>query len=181
MSHKICVAKILTAHGVRGEVKLKSFMEDETFFQKIVFFHDKNNEKLFTPSGLRGKKGDVYIASFKEINDRDYALQCKGTELYIDRDLLPEIEGENEYYIEDLVGISVFLNDTPDTPFGIVKAMHNFGAGDIIEIVQADTKQVHTFPFVETVITLVDIDDNKILLQIPEVDFARDEDGEGAS
>ncbi|MCH2038716.1 MAG: ribosome maturation factor RimM [Rickettsiales bacterium] len=162
---------MLTAHGVCGEVKLKCFMEDEAFFSSLEVFEAPSLNKDFRLLGLRGKKGDVFIASFEEINDRDQALQLKGTELFINRDLLPDIEDNDEYYIEDLIGISVYLNSDDHKPFGVVKAMHNFGAGDIIEIKESETGKAHMYPFTEAVITEVDIDRNSMILQIPETEL----------
>ena len=80
---------------------------------------------------LSAANGDVIIAQIDQISDRDSAQSVIGTNLFIDRNVLPPPK-EDEYYIEDLVGMNVICSDNKKC--GVVKYLHNFGSGDIIEI-----------------------------------------------
>ena len=173
MNNKIvCVAKILSPHGVRGEVKLKCFMEDLDLFIDLANFFNKKQTHNFSLESLRGQKKDVFIASFDEIKNRNDAEKWVNTEIYIQRDELPEIEEDDEYYIEDLVNIKVI--DKNSKPYGSIKAIHNFGAGDVIEILEESTSKRNLFPFTKEIITDVNIDQGFAVISLPEFEYAQD-------
>lgn len=166
-STSICVAKILSAHGVRGEVKLQCYMEDLDLFTNIDQFHTKDQRRTYQLNSLRGQKKNVFIATFEEIDDRNEAEQHRNTELFIDRAILPDIDEEDEFYIEDLKGLEVFT-ENHTIHYGKVKAVHNFGAGDVIEITEHASGQSLYYPFTKAVIPTINLDENYIELIIPE-------------
>jgi 16S rRNA processing protein RimM len=126
MHDKICVAKIVAAHGIKGQVKLKVFANDLSIYKKFLL---KNNEILLL-NKIQIKSPDVLIAFVSGINDRNLAETLIGTELFITKDQLPPLP-DDEFYYEDLVGIDVIVDNSK---IGIVSGVFNFGAGDFCEI-----------------------------------------------
>lgn len=122
----VTLAAIAGAHGVGGEVKLKLFTDDLSAFRSF-------NDGALTIKSLRGN-----IARFAEIADRTAAERMRGTALTVPRSSLPPLE-DGEYYHHDLVGLPAVSTD--GTTLGIVVAVENFGAGDVIEIERPDRKR----------------------------------------
>lgn len=124
------LAVIIGAHGIGGEVRLKSFADDLSAYR--VF-----NGGALTIRSLR-HGGNGAIARFDQIADRTAAEAMRGTELTVPRAALPPL-GEGEYYHADLVGLRV--EDESGRPVGIVASVENFGAGDILDIEKPDGKR----------------------------------------
>lgn len=127
-SPSVTLAVIIGAHGVTGEVRLKLFGEGPDSLKRFKSL--SAGAQTLTLKQLRpGNNGA--IARFAEISDRNSAEALKGTELTVARDQLPPLD-EGEYYHADLIGLAC---ETPDgEPLGMIVAVENFGAGDIIEI-----------------------------------------------
>ena len=130
MPPQICVARIGAAHGVRGEVKLWTFTEDPLAVKRYGPLASKDGARHFEVTHAREAKGHL-IATLKGVASRDEAERLNGVELYIARERLPATAAD-EYYHADLIGFAA-VNGAGD-PLGRVVAIHNFGAGDIIEI-----------------------------------------------
>ena len=126
MQNLICVAKIVAAHGIKGQVKLKVFASDLSIYKKFFL---KNNEILLL-NKIQIKSADVAIAFVNGVNDRNQAETLKGTELFITKDQLPQLT-DDEFYYENLVGIDVIVDNEK---IGTVSGVFNFGAGDFCEI-----------------------------------------------
>lgn len=126
----VTLAVVIGAHGVAGEVRLKVFAEDLKPYKSF-------NQGAFTLKSARvGSNGT--IARFAEIVDRNAAEAMRGTELTVPRSTLPPL-AEGEYYHADILGLPV-MTDTGDA-VGIVVAIDNFGAGDVLEIERPDKKR----------------------------------------
>ncbi len=128
----VTLAVIIGAHGVGGEVRLKVFAESIDRLKT----HNSFNDGALTLMSVR--EGNQIIARFVEISDRTMAEKMRGTELTVPRDALPPL-GEDEYYHTDLIGLPAVSTDGAD--LGRVVAVENFGAGDVLEIEQADGKR----------------------------------------
>ncbi len=118
------------AHGVRGEVKVKSFTDDPASMFKHGPLTDADGVQLFVPKSVRRAK-DHFIVKAEPHREKEAWDALKGTKLYLPRASFPPPDTD-EFYIEDLIGLTA-LSD-PDTPVGTVRAIQNFGAGDLIEI-----------------------------------------------
>jgi len=126
----VTLAVIIGAHGVAGEVRLKVFAEDLKPYKSF------NNGTLTLKSVRPGSNGA--IARIAEVNDRNAAEGLRGTELTVPRSALPLL-GEGEYYHADLLGLPAISTD--GEALGVVVAIDNFGAGDVIEIERPDKKR----------------------------------------
>ncbi|MFZ0177313.1 MAG: ribosome maturation factor RimM [Pseudolabrys sp.] len=164
MANRICVARIGAAHGVRGEVKLWSFTEDPAAVAHYGPLETQDGTRSFEIEALRAAK-DHFVARIAGVNDRDAAEKLRNIELYIPRARLPKIEEADTFYHADLVGLDAI---TPDgARVGTVHALHNFGAGDIIEIAPAEGGDPLMLPFNETTVPKIDVAARQIVVVPP--------------
>ncbi len=153
---------ITGAHGVRGAVRVKSFTADPASIVAYGPLEDEEGARRLALT-LDGTVRGLLIARIPGIADRDAAERLKGTRLYLPRAALPPA-GEEEYYHADLIGLAVALKD--GTPFGRVRAVHDFGAGDSLEIEQPDGAVV-LVPFTEAAVPVVDLAAGRLVLDPP--------------
>ncbi|HEV8467002.1 MAG TPA: ribosome maturation factor RimM [Pseudolabrys sp.] len=164
MANRICVARIGAAHGVRGEVKLWSFTEDPAAVAHYGPLETQDGTRCFEIEALRAAK-DHFVARIAGVSDRDAAEKLRNIELYIPRARLPKIEETDTFYHADLVGLDAV---TPaGARVGIVHALHNFGAGDIIEIAPAGGGDPLMLPFNETTVPKIDVAARQIVVVPP--------------
>jgi len=161
-AQKICVAKIGAAHGVRGEVRLWPFTEDPMAVIDYGPLSTRDGTRQFEVARARIAK-DHLVAIIKGVTNRDEAERLNGIELYIARDALPDTD-EGEYYHADLIGLAAI--DPQGTPIGTVTAIHNFGAGDIIEIAPKSGPSL-LLPFTDAVVPTVDLAAGHVVIELP--------------
>jgi 16S rRNA processing protein RimM len=163
MTPKICVARIGAAHGVRGAVKLWPFTEDPLAVMDYGPLLTKDGARQFEVANARPAK-DHLVATFKGVSTREDAERLNGIELYIAREKLPETD-EDEYYHADLIGLAAV--NAADEPIGRVLAIHNFGAGDIIEIAPPSGPTL-LLPFTNAVVPTVDLAGGRVVIELPQ-------------
>ena len=162
MAAPICVARIGAAHGVRGAVKLWTFTEDPLAVKRYGRLATKDGARHFEVASAREAKGHL-VATLKGVTTREEAERLNGIELYIAREDLPDTD-ENEYYHADLIGLAAV---TPaGQPLGQVIAIHNFGAGDIIEIAPPQGPTL-LLPFTNAVVPTVDLAGGRVVIELP--------------
>jgi 16S rRNA processing protein RimM len=160
---QICIARIGAAHGVRGAVKLWTFTEDPLAVKQYGPLTTKDGARQFEVATAREAKGHL-VATLKGIATREEAERLNGVELFIARDKLPATE-EDEYYHADLIGLAAV---TPaNEPLGQVIAIHNFGAGDIIEIAPPQGATM-LLPFTNAVVPSVDLKGGRVVVELPQ-------------
>jgi 16S rRNA processing protein RimM len=159
----ICVARIGAAHGVRGAVKLWTFTEDPLAVKRYGPLLTKDGAQQFEVATAREAKGHL-VATLKGIDTREEAERLNGLELYIAREKLPATD-EDEYYHADLIGLAAVT--TANEPLGRVVAIHNFGAGDIIEIAPPQGSTM-LLPFSNAVVPSVDLSGGRVVIELPE-------------
>jgi 16S rRNA processing protein RimM len=159
----ICVARIGAAHGVRGAVKLWTFTEDPLAVQAYGPLITKDGSRQFEVATAREAKGHL-VATLKGVATREEAERLNGIELYVARDQLPATD-DDEYYHADLIGLAAVT--AADVPLGRVIAIHNFGAGDIIEIAPPHGPTL-LLPFTNAVVPTVDLAAGRVVIELPE-------------
>jgi 16S rRNA processing protein RimM len=159
----ICVARIGAAHGVRGAVKLWTFTEDPLAVTRYGQLMTKDGARQFEVTHVREAKGHL-VATLKGIATREEAERLNGVELYVAREKLPDTS-EDEYYHADLIGLAAV--NAAGEPLGRVIAIHNFGAGDIIEIAPPDGATV-LLPFTNAVVPTVDLEGGRVVIELPD-------------
>jgi 16S rRNA processing protein RimM len=162
MGAQICLARIGAAHGVRGAVRLWTFTEDPTAVRRYGPLASKDGSRRFEVTSAREAK-DHMVVTFKGVTTRQQAERLNGIELYVARDKLPTTD-ENEYYHADLIGLAAVT--TAGEPLGSVIAVHNFGAGDIIEIAPRRGATI-LLPFSNAVVPTVDLAGGRVVIDMP--------------
>ena len=163
MAAPICVARIGAAHGVRGAVKLWTFTEDPLAVKRYGPLLTKDGARQFEVTHAREAKGHL-VATLKGVSTREQAERLNGIELYIAREKLPATS-EDEYYHADLIGLAAVT--AANKPLGRVIAIHNFGAGDIIEIAPPRGATM-LLPFTNAVVPLVDLGGGRVVIDLPD-------------
>ena len=163
MPAPICVARIGAAHGVRGAVKLWTFTEDPLAVKRYGPLTTKDGARQFVVASAREANGHL-VATLKGVATREEAERLNGLELYVAREKLPETD-EDEYYHADLIGLAAVT--VANEPIGRVTAIHNFGAGDIIEIAPPHGATM-LLPFTNAVVPTVDLGSGRVVIVLPD-------------
>jgi 16S rRNA processing protein RimM len=171
---KVLAGVITAAHGIKGEVKLKSFTADPRAIAAYGPLLASTGER-FEIKTLKVQK-DGFIAALKGVGDRNKAETLKGVELFVSRSQLPEAQ-EGEVYVHDLIGLQA-LTPGGET-FGTVVAVPNFGAGDLLEIRRDGVKETVLVPFAQVYVPKVDLERKELTLDLPETYLEEGEAEEG--
>lgn len=173
---RVCVAQIGAAHGLRGGVHLRSFTEEAEAFAQYGPLETEDGTRRLEIDSVKPSK-DGFIVRFVGVTRREQAEALRNVNLYVDRDRLPAA-GDDEFYYADLIGLAVV---TPDgEAFGEVIALHNFGAGDIIEL-KLDSGASTMLAFDKSTVPEVDIAGGRIVVVMPEEIVAQGDDADSDS
>lgn len=160
---KLCVGVIAGAHGIRGDLRIKSFTEVPEDIVSYGPLTDATGTHEFRLRILGAARG-VLRVHMDGVETRTAAESLAGTELYVARERLPAPEAE-EFYHADLVGLRAERED--GTRYGTIRAVHDFGAGDVIEIALAEGGVV-VLPFTKAVVPVIDRDAGRAVVVPPQ-------------
>jgi 16S rRNA processing protein RimM len=158
----VCVAAVATAHGIRGALKLRCFTERPEDAAAYGPVYDQHGNRLFALKVIGVSSGGILVEA-EGISDRNAALAQRGTELFVPRTALPEL-GPDEFYHTDLEGLDVLQAD--GARLGVVRALDNFGAGDILEVL-ADDGRTLALPFDQETVRTVDLEAGRLVVAPP--------------
>ncbi len=159
----VLLGEIGAAQGLRGEVRIRSYTEEQTAIARYGALQDERGRAIeiesirVTPKAL--------IARVKGVTTREGAEALARTRLYIPRALLPERETD-EWYHADLIGLSAISQG--GEKIGTVVAVHNFGAGDLIEVSPASGGATVLVPFTRDNVPEVDVEGGRLTLIPPQ-------------
>ena len=159
---RVLLGVVAAPHGVRGLVRIKSFTEDPMAVAAYGPLSDETGKKTYRVEPLSIAR-DAVLARIEGVADRNAAEAVRGLKLYVERSALPEA-GEREWYEADLIGLTAQKQN--GETIGTVKAIHNFGAGNLIEIEPADGATI-MLQFNETTVPFVDVAGGKIVVEPP--------------
>lgn len=159
--NKVCLGAIVGVHGIRGEVKIKCFCDDEKHLTAYGLLSNEQGDKTLEIK-IVGHSKDLLRAKIKGVEDRTTAESYIGTGLYIERDKLPSLD-EEEFYHADLIGLPAKNND--GEVLGKVNAIYNFGAGDILEV-KTLSGELEMLPFNKTFVPTINIKDGYIIVEM---------------
>jgi len=140
---RICLGQIGAAHGVHGEVRLHSFTAEPAAIARYGPLETEDG-RIFKIETLRPAK-HAFVAKLSGIDDRNAAERLANIKLYVPRERLPQPAEPDEFYHADLIGLRAF--DRAGRECGTVVAVHNFGAGDLIELQPPEGAQTELLPF----------------------------------
>ena len=158
----VCLGVVTAAHGVQGAVRIRSFTEAPEDIVRYGTLTDETGTRSFDLALVGTAKG-VVIARIAGIDDRNQAGALRGLRLHLPRSALPQTEAE-EYYHADLIGLEAVLGD--GTPVGRVRAIHDFGAGDTLEVTRPGAPPVMV-PFTRAVVPIVEPAAGRLVLDPP--------------
>ena len=168
---KVCLGKIVGVHGIRGEVKVKSFTAVDKDIASYGDLTDKNNKQTFSIK-VTGHSKDLLRIKIKGVEDRTKAETLIGTELYAERGVLPELKNEDVFYETDLVGLKVL--DEQKNEIAKVIGFYNFGAGDILEI-KLKSGKAEMLPFNKGYVPEINLNEGYIIVASAGMVFLEDE------
>lgn len=169
--NRICLGAVVGVHGIKGEVKVKSFTEPDTNIDRYGAVRDKNDSRSFELKVV-GRSKELLRVKIKGINDRTTAETLIGTAFYINRDVLPELKDEDEFYEADLIGLEVRQNETV---VGSVAGLYNFGAGEILEIKLKSNGKLEMIPFTKAYVPEVNVAGGYIIVTSVLMEYAPDD------
>ena len=157
---RVLLGQIGAAHGVRGEVRLHSFTAEPGAIADYGPLQSEDG-RVFEIETMRAAK-DHFVARLKGIRDRDAASALTNTKLYVPRERLPQTNEPDEFYHADLIGLAAV--DRAGAKLGTVVAIHNFGAGDLIEMQPDAGGATQLMPFDAGHVPEVDIAGGRIVV-----------------
>ena len=169
-SKLVLVGRVAGAFGVKGEVRVTAYTgRPEALLTYRDLVRQDGSPALTLLSG-RAQKGDL-VARAKEIATKEEADALRGLLLHVPREALPEPD-EDEYYLTDLIGMAAV---TPQgETLGRVKAVQDFGAGDILEIDPGRGAATWYLPFTRECVPEVDIAGETVTVVRPAETSERD-------
>jgi 16S rRNA processing protein RimM len=163
MKNRVCIARIGAAHGTGGQVRLQPFTtraEDVAAYGPL----QAGDGRVFEIESLRRGK-DFLVARLKGVGDRTTAERLCNTDLYVPRERLPAPEPE-EFYHADLIGLRA--EDAAGRAIGAVVAVHNFGAGDILEIAPEAGGDTFMHPFSTAAVPSIEVVCRRMVVVLPD-------------
>ena len=167
----VLVGRFGAAHGVRGEVRLKSFTGDPAAISDYAPLYGENGTRSFRLRSLRHVRDDMFVARVEGIDSRNDAEALVNLDLFMPRSLLPPPD-EDEFYHADLIGLAARLTD--GTRLGEIVDVLNFGAGDILEV-RPEAGDTLLFPFTKAVVPNIDLATREVIIVPPQESEARED------
>ncbi len=162
-NERICVGAFAGSFGVAGEVRLKSFCADPPAIAEYGPLYTEDGSRSFSITLTRPVAGGLG-ARVQGVQTKEQAEALQGVSLFVDRSRLPTLP-DDEYYHSDLIGLEV--RDTGGAVLGQVTAVHNHGAGDLLEV-GGPGRKVVLLPFTMAVVPTVDLAAGRVVVDMPE-------------
>lgn len=163
MNKYLELGQIVNVRGLKGEVKVNSFTEDSTKFERIpkVLIKQKNTEKEYEIEKVSYSKNQVII-KFKGIDTIDDAEKLRNSYILVDRDNLDALP-EGVYYLADLIGLDVYTEE--NEYLGKVDDIFSTGSNDVY-VVKSDDGKEKLLPGIDEVIKKIEMDSKKIIVNL---------------
>ena len=174
MTARILVGRFGAPHGVRGEIRLKSFTGDPLAIAQYTGLGDEQGRQNFRITAARPIKDDLLIVRLNGIADRAAAQALTNVDIYMERANLPQTD-EDEFYHSDLIGLTAQAQD--GTPIGTILRVLNFGAGDILEI-QPQEGETLLIAFTKANVPHIDLQSGCVSVVPPVETEAKEEPGQ---
>ena len=157
---RILVGVIGAAHGIRGELRLKSYTAEPGAIRNYGPLTSSDGHRRFEIVSYRSLKDDMAVVRLKGVEDRASAEALTNTRLFIDRAQLPAPD-EDEFYHADLIGLRAEMADGEE--IGTVVTVQNHGAGDLVEIAPGRGETI-LVPFTKAFVPEIDLAGGRIVV-----------------
>ena len=159
---RVLLGRVAGAHGIRGEVLIKAFTERPEDIAAYGPLDDGGGRAIEIEAARVTPRG--VVARIAGIADRDAAEALKGTQLYVDRDRLPAPD-KGKFYHADLIGLAAV--DPDGRPLGEIVGVHNYGAGDLLELRLAGSGKTELVAFTEAFVPEIDLAAHRVVVLLP--------------
>jgi 16S rRNA processing protein RimM len=159
---RVLLGRVAGAHGIRGEVLIRTFTERPEDIAAYGPLDDGSGRTFRIEAARVTSKG--VVARIAGIADRDAAEALKGAQLYVERDRLPAPD-EGRFYHADLIGLAAV--DPEGRPLGEIVGVHNYGAGDLLELRLAGSGKTELVPFTEAFVPEIDLAARRVVVLLP--------------
>jgi 16S rRNA processing protein RimM len=160
---RILVGEIAGAHGIRGDVLVRTYTENPDAIATYGPLTDATGQRSFSLRVVRVTSKGI-VARVNGIEDRNGAEPLRGTKLYVERARLPKTSGA-EFYHADLIGLRALAGD--GSVLGNIVSVQNFGAGDLLELKPQDSSETEFIPFEDRWVPCVDLESGTIIINRP--------------
>lgn len=167
---RVVLAVVGAPHGVRGEVRVKTFTDDPEAIGAYGPLSTPSGQRL-TVAAVRVVKGDLVVARFREITERTAAAALNRVPLSVPRSALPVEDDGDTFYHADLIGLAA-VTEAGD-PLGTIAALHDFGAGDVLEVRGPGGSVL--YPFTKAVVPVIDVAAGRVVIVPPAETEAQEE------
>jgi 16S rRNA processing protein RimM len=167
---RVLLGRIAGTHGIRGEVVIRAFTERPEDIAGYGPLSDGGSRTFQIEAARATAKG--VVARLRGVADRNAAEALKGTELFVDRHRLPAVE-DGAFYHADLIGLAIV--DPDGRPLGEIVAVHNYGAGDLLEVRLAESGRTEFVAFTEAFVPEVDVAGGRAVVRLPNADEVEEE------
>lgn len=161
---RVCVAAFTSAHGVSGALRMKSFTEKKDDVAQYKCLSSEDESRIFNLEVVSHTGKGELIVKVDGVSTREAADLLKGERLYVARSELPDA-GEGEFYHADLIGLAA--KTVSGKTLGTVRAVFDFGAGDMLEILPKEGTLIMV-PFTHEVVPIVDVNKGHVIVDAPE-------------
>ena len=165
-SNRLLVGKIAKAHGIKGWVKAHFYVENPKMLDDLPLYDKEDNETRFFKVKVKSQMKNQWLTEIEGVSDRNESETLQGIELWVDRENLPRTQKEDEFYIEDLIGIQAI--DKSGNHVGVIEAVENYGAGDLLLIKPPQDNSFY-IAFTKENVPEIDIDNDMVTVIIPEM------------
>jgi 16S rRNA processing protein RimM len=162
---RVCLGEITGAHGVKGEVRVRTYTEDPQAIAAYGPLRDEAGTRTFTILSARPAKEGA-VARVEGVETREAAQALKGVALWVERAALPGDLEEDSYYHADLIGLVAISVD--GAALGQVVAVQNYGAGDLLEVRPATGGKTVLVPFTEETVPEIELEAGWMIMLPPE-------------
>ncbi len=160
---RICVGVIAAAHGIRGEVKVISYTQNPEDITTYGTLTDEMGAPVTL--SIRGRVKNQFIARVEGVSDRNTAETLRNRKLFIDKEVLPSLKSGSFYHV-DLMGLKA--RNQAGEELGYIHAIHNFGAGDILEIMLKSGKK-EMLSFTDVIVPEIHVAEGYVVLCLPNI------------
>ncbi len=162
MNKFISVGKILNFHGIQGEAKVGFSKNQQDFFCGLKEVYIKNKEE-YLPLKIKNIRihKNFAIVKFEGINSIDELIEYKGALLFVEENVIRDALDEDEFLIDELVGLDVV--DKDGNKLGFIVGVSNNGANDLLSV-KTKSKNISLIPFVKAIVTDVSLKDKKVTI-----------------
>ncbi len=163
---RILLGEITGAHGIRGEVLVRSYTSNPEAIADYGALTDEIGAAPLSMKVLRMTPKGAVVVRVKGVADRNGAEALKGRKLYVARQAMPEPNDEDDFYYADLIGLAAV--DPESNALGKIVAVQNFGAGDLLEVRVTATNKTEFIPFTKACVPEVDITAGRVTVVMPD-------------